>query len=175
MSIPHTSALCNRSPRAHEQLLRDTVFDDQERACLDVARLFFSSFAAPNHHNWVRAFEFAEHVFDHEKGPGMAMSILKVIQAIRTSRTSVFIFSNPDCPGCARILTEHERRLVIAVACARRERFENAQLELMMLCEGNDTSPIMTWLAELSAALPAPCRARDVQIRKSLEQRRCTN
>lgn len=157
MTRARTSAQCNRVAHVHDRLLSDTGFDIEERMCLDIARLFFSTFAAPQSQNWMRAFEYAEHVFDHGVGPTMAPLILKVIQSIRTSRTSVFTFSNPDCSGCARILTEHERRLMTAITSARYGRTERAHIEMMMLCEGNDTTVVMQWLSQLADALPTPC------------------
>lgn len=149
---------CDRSPRRNEALLSQAGFDDIERACLDIARLFFSTFSNPHSQNWMRAIEFAEYAFDHKQGATVAALIMKVIQAIRCSRTSNFTFSNPDCPGCARILTEHERRLVIAIGATRRKRRERAQVEMMMLCEGNETEQVLVWLGELALALPKPAR-----------------
>ena len=162
MKASRASSFCDRVPRKNEQLLRDARFDDHELGCLDVSRLFFSTFATPDTHNWVRAIEFSEYVFDHKQGAVLATLLMKLIQAIRSSRTSVFVFSNPDCPGCSRILTEHERRLILAIASARRRRQERARIEMMMLCEGNDTGAVMLWLNELCLALPKPCPARNL-------------
>ncbi|MEP3844609.1 MAG: hypothetical protein ABJM43_04625 [Paracoccaceae bacterium] len=156
MKTSHDSSFCDRVPNGHEQLLADTSFDGAERQCLDIARLFFNTFALPSQQHWIRAFAFAELVFDYESGARLATLILKVLQSIRISRKSVFTFSNPDCPGCARILSEHERRLMIAISSVRRGRPEHARIELMMLCEGNDTTTVMEWLEELAQALPTP-------------------
>ncbi|MEO9821252.1 MAG: hypothetical protein ABJ370_20885 [Paracoccaceae bacterium] len=79
-----------------------------------------------------------------------------MLQSIKISRKSGFTFSNSDCPDCACILSEHERRLMIAIASVRRGRLEHARIELMMLCEGNDTLEVMDWLEELALALPMP-------------------
>ncbi|WP_415918957.1 hypothetical protein [Tateyamaria sp. SN6-1] len=167
MKPSQTSSQCDRAPNPHEHLLEDAPYDQHEHICLGIARLYFSTFATPANHNWMRAIAFAENAFDHDSGANMATLVLRVIQAVRTSRTSVFMFSNPDCPGCARILSEHERRLVTTIACVRRGRHEMAQVEMMMLCEGNDTATVMAWLTELAMALPAPCADRDAAIART--------
>ncbi|MEM6759027.1 MAG: hypothetical protein AAF601_06065 [Pseudomonadota bacterium] len=145
---------CDRTLHPNESLVADAGFDEIELACLDISRLYFSTFAEPGGQSWMRAIDRAEYVFDHQSGASIASLVLKVIQAIRRSRRSSFQFSNPDCAGCARILTEHERRLIVAISAMRRGRAERAQVELMMLCEGNDTQAVMMWLTELKLALP---------------------
>lgn len=123
--------------------------------CLDIARLFFNSFSAPGRHDWIRAFDVAEFSFNQREGPEVAMLVMKLLRSLRGSRKSVFMYSNRDCPCCRGITTEHERRLITALSHARRGHEKRAQLEMMLLCEGNDTEEVMAWLRELSLALPS--------------------
>ncbi|MEM6595550.1 MAG: hypothetical protein AAF672_12245 [Pseudomonadota bacterium] len=152
---PHQNTSdCGRSTKTNETPLASLGLDAHELICLDIARLFFNSFSAPGHHDWIRAFEVGELGFNQKEGPEIAMLVMKLLRAVRGSRTSVFMYSNRDCPCCRGITTEHERRFITALAQARRGHEKRAQLEMMLLCEGNDTEDVMAWLRELSMALP---------------------
>ncbi|MCY4335857.1 MAG: hypothetical protein OXC60_14460 [Litoreibacter sp.] len=153
---PHQNTSdCGRSAKTNETPLASLGLDAQELICLDIARLFFNSFSVPGRHEWIRAFEVAEFGFDQREGPEIAMLVMKLLRAIRGSRKSVFMYSNRDCPCCRVIATEHERRFISALSQARRGHEKRAQLEMMLLCEGNETEEVMAWLRELSLALPS--------------------
>lgn len=153
MINPHTRTDCHRDPAAKENLVSHAGLDADEIASLGILRCFISTFAEPQSQNWMKGFELAGTAFGAQKGPVIAALLLDLLQAIRRSRQSVFMFSNPNCAGCARILTEHERRLISAINTHRRRRPQATHLQLMMLCEGNSTETALETLDQLTSAL----------------------
>ena len=89
-----------------------------------------------------------------DQGAGFAMKVFEAMKAVRTTRKSTFTFSSPTCPGCSEILTEHERRMLLALAAIRVGKIGVAQLELMMLCEGNDVGHVIEAFAAVADAMP---------------------
>ncbi len=152
---PSARTTCDRQLTPKETTLTQIGADDVEATCLKIARYFFSNFTNPHSHDWMQALSAGEDYFDHQNGPIIATLITKTIQAIRVSRRSCLVYNSPDCPDCSQILTEHERHIVAALIAMRQHRLERAQLELMLLCEGNDTAKVTMWLRELALALPS--------------------
>lgn len=149
-----TARGCARVARFKESYVRDEGYDLDERCCLEIVRWFCQSFGPDAQACWIEGFLAAEQVWGPTKGPVIAHHVMRVLQAMRISRKSMFLFSAPVCPGCARILTEHERRLIGAIRFARQGRPERAQLQMMLLCEGNATNDAMDELATLTCAMP---------------------
>lgn len=145
---------CTRAPSAKERPLATSGADQDEVTCLQVARHLFCAFTMPASQAWMTAFSLAEAHFDYKNGPAIASLVARVLDAVRRSRRSGFHYNSPNCEKCSAILTEHERRLLDALMMVRRGRLERAELELMMLCEGNDTARAMMWIRELALALP---------------------
>ncbi|MFW5654886.1 MAG: hypothetical protein ACOCYW_04470 [Roseicyclus sp.] len=144
---------CGRRPDAKDRDLRDLGLDLEEEIALNIARLFFQSFAAPESSAWMAALAEAEARFGPRDGPILAARILAALQAVRKSRRSTFLFNSPACPGCAAVATEHERRLMRALSALRRGDRGTARLEAMMLCEGNRLDAVLGALAALGAVL----------------------
>lgn len=151
---------CTRKPTLKETTVERSGAEQCEIACIRIARYFFCNFSQPHSQSWSQAFSYAEEAFDYSNGPVIASLVSKVLQAVRRSRRSTFMYNNPSCENCARILTEHERRLLSALCEIRRGRLERADLELMLLCEGNDYSAATMWLRELALALPTMSEGR---------------
>jgi hypothetical protein len=145
---------CGRPQKPKDTLLTDAGFDQVETLCLTLARLFFVTFATPASQSWMRAFQEAEQALPDLDGRSIGFQVLDVLKAIRSSRRSVFMYSNPDCPGCQRIVTEHEFRLISALSALRRDQKQYAQMQLMLLCEGNPTGVALSRMAQLARALP---------------------
>lgn len=143
------NSCCGRAPESKETLVADAGLDRLDAACLEIARCFFATFAAPESQNWICAFSIARGLFTLQDGANIALQLLKLLQAVRQSRVSVFQFNSANCSGCARWLTEHERRLMKAITELRRGHQERALLQMMLLCEGNDTNRVMIELKEL--------------------------
>ncbi|WP_299970321.1 hypothetical protein [uncultured Roseobacter sp.] len=155
---------CHRNAARKEDLVENAGLDAREIACLGILRLFISTFAEPKSQNWMRALGQADDAFGIVEGPVIARRLILLLQAVRCSRRSVFMFSNPDCDGCARVLTEHERRLISAIQSFRLGRPEQAQLQLMMLCEGNSTRLALDRLADLMKVLDPRTTPRAFEI-----------
>ncbi|MEP2640413.1 hypothetical protein [Roseobacter sp.] len=137
---------CHRDPAAKEHRVEEAGLDAVDIVCLDILRFFISTFAEPQSQNWMRGFARAAAAFGPTNGPVVAARLIALLQAVRRGRRSMFMYSNPDCPGCCKILTEHERRLICAINGQRHGRPQLARLQLMMLCEGNSTDAVLVQL-----------------------------
>ncbi|GAA0307248.1 hypothetical protein [Rhodovulum strictum] len=165
------SGRCDRRLGAGETLLADAGFDPAETAVLTIARLFFQSFAIPQGHAWIGAFARAGAFFPpgmaRARGPEIAVAILAAVQAMRAARNSGFRFSNPDCPGCTRILGAHERHFMDVLCAFRRGARSRAHAASMLICEGNPADPFLTAMANLATLIgprtPSSGRPEGVQ------------
>ncbi|MEM1273619.1 MAG: hypothetical protein AAGF88_07375 [Pseudomonadota bacterium] len=131
--------------------------DAIETHLLTIARHVFQSFSNPASQGWLTALQRAQLAFGNQ-GPDIFARLLDVLQSIRCARTSCFMFNAPTCAHCAQIATEHERRMLVAIASIRRDNVGRARAELMMLCEGASTQAVLAAIERLIAVLPAPER-----------------
>jgi hypothetical protein len=144
-----SGANCRRHASSKDVALSQSGFGGIEIGCLTVVRRFCQSFAAGPQDSWMEGFLAAEEIWGRRLGPQIAHMLMRFLREVRQSRRSVFVFSAPDCPTCAQIITEHERRLISAIQFTRQGRPEQARLQLMMLCEGRSTHNIMQALDDL--------------------------
>lgn len=146
---------CGARPDPKGGHVRDLGLAREEEIVLAVARLFFLSFAAPGSEAWIAAMAAAAQGLGPRDGAIVAARLLDVIQAIRRSRRSVFLFNATRCPDCSALATEHERRLLRALCAVRRGEGTVARAEIMMLCEGNPAEAVLGALSALGRALDA--------------------
>ncbi len=147
--------VCSRKIQDKEIHRSRAGMDSDEDVLLTLSRCYFETFAVPTSQSWMRCFDLAERYFGGDKGAIICQRLLAALQSVRYSRRSVFDFNASQCTGCCNILTEHERRLMAVIKSARREQFGAVRMELMMLCEGNNTAPSEESIANLCAALPS--------------------
>lgn len=147
----------NRSCMSHRpkdaMLLANAGLDRYEVSLLTIMRYFFQSFAQPHSQGWLQAFRAADTTFPQDRAAGLAMACLTVVQNMRASRRDVFRFSNPDCPGCRAVLCTDERHLVGSVTALRHGNRALAQTHALLLCEGNDTAPMLRAAQQLANLL----------------------
>lgn len=148
-----TRECCPRQASGKETALVDAGFDQVEHSILEICRFFFQTFAQPTCQSWLHALQRADHVFDPEHSAQTAFSILAMVQAMRASRKSSFRFNNPYCPGCAQLLTEHERQFMGVFRGLRAGHLSEAQTHAMLLCEGHDTTAFLDRTASLVGLL----------------------
>ncbi len=129
---------CGRRLDDKETRITDAGLDEHEISVLALARFYLQSFSMPQSHAWIGCLETAQAQYGEVDGMIVAGRVLRALKAMRCTRRSMFCFNSPTCAGCAKILTEHERRLIFSLAALRRGREGTAQTELMMLCEGSD-------------------------------------
>ena len=122
-----------------------------EGKILTIARCFFQTFACPGGQSWMDSFKMADVYFKSEDAAQMALGILNIVQTMRIARNSTFQFSNPLCPGCARLMTETERQLTSALSAVRLGQRSTAHIHALLLTEGNDTGPMLNAMQELCA------------------------
>ncbi|MEL6953382.1 MAG: hypothetical protein AAFN09_00125 [Pseudomonadota bacterium] len=162
MSEPDPDPCCGRPVEDKDSLRAEAGLDTAEHGILDIARFYFSSFAHPDSQAWMAGLDTAQALFGDD-GPRIAARVMDVLRAMRCARRSTFMFNAPTCPGCSRILTEHERRLIQGFAALRRGAMGQARVEAMMLCEGNPTGALLDAMQALADVLPgtqAPQYAR---------------
>lgn len=144
---------CGREPDEKGCYVNELLLTERETTVLAIARQYFLSFAQPESQAWMAAVATAETEFGVEAGARIAARILGMVQAIRRARSSVFMYNSADCPGCATIATEQERRMMTALAALSRGSESRAQLELMLLCEGNQLDDTIAAMRRLSGAI----------------------
>jgi len=127
-----------------------------EMSVLAITRHYFASFAAPERQGWIAAIAAALSSFGDDRGPDVAVAVLSVIQSMRRTRRSVFCFNAADCVGCSRFVTGHERLLMSTMRAVLRGRTEAAQAYATLLCEGNDTRPLIATIEVLAEKAIAP-------------------
>ncbi|MEM0944776.1 MAG: hypothetical protein AAGI70_12620, partial [Pseudomonadota bacterium] len=105
----------NIGPRhgaASDVPLASAGFDRFEEDVLEIMRHFFMAFAWPEEHKWIDAFERAEITLRPPFGATLALAVMRTIRVLRACRTTPFNFCRPDCPICAKALTQEEKHLV---------------------------------------------------------------
>lgn len=137
---------------------KDSLLKELDLSCayqpvLQILRLYLQSVAEPGSLAWMAALAGAEEAYDRTYGPQIAVRVLTVMQRVRVSRRSVFDFNSPVCPTCSQIVSEHERRFMIALDCAGDGRLGQAQMELIMLCEGNDVDEALSAMDDLNRVI----------------------
>lgn len=145
---------CDRILTATDMMLAEAGFDPVEHAVLTIVRYFFQSFAFPQSQAWIAAFAKSQALFPpgmaKARAPEVAVAILGAVQAMRGTRISGFRFSNPDCPGCARVLGAHERHFMEVFCALRRGARTRAHTAAMLVCEGNPADAFLTAMSDLA-------------------------
>ncbi|GKY88382.1 hypothetical protein [Sinisalibacter aestuarii] len=143
-----------------QRILAESGFDRDEIALLGIMRHFFQSFTLPQTQGWAHGLDLAHAAFPPEHAPNLWVCALAVVQTMRGARMSGFEFSNPDCPSCARGVSDHERQLMEVISCTRRGQRSRAHTAALLLCEGNDPAGLIGAAGhlarQLACALNAP-------------------
>ncbi|MEM9047105.1 MAG: hypothetical protein AAGC92_00170 [Pseudomonadota bacterium] len=126
------------------------AYSDREKAVLAIARYYFTSFAAPEQQGWIAGISTALSRFGDVRGPEIAVAVLAAVQTMRRARLSTFRFNAPDCPVCATYVTPHEQTLMSALRAIARYRYEAAQGHAALLCESNESRPLLNALDTLA-------------------------
>jgi hypothetical protein len=134
--------------------LSDTGFDAFEIGLLAVLRRFCTSFCTPQSQAWMGAYGIATELWGISDGPRAAQCLLAVVEAMRRSRPTTFVFSNPACQVCHERITPNERLFMQVVHAARRGNLGQARISAMMLCEGADTQAVVQSALALAGLFP---------------------
>ena len=138
-----------RVPQPGEVWLRDLGCDADEIAVLGVLRHLFTTLAEPDSQAWIKALDMAGVQFGPARAGQVVLNLVGVLDAVRATRRQSFKFSNPNCGCCARIVTEPETQLMLALHELRRGRDGQAWLHATTLCDGNDAERLLAALARL--------------------------
>ena len=135
---------CNTRLGRGDVPIGEMNLDSIDFACLTAYRYFCLSFAEPAVQSWTTPILAANSFFPD---PGSAEAMRRtfaVLHEMRISRRSPFRFSNPRCQGCSSIVTHDERHLVQLIQAARRKSDAPLLPSAMLLCEGNDSTRLVT-------------------------------
>lgn len=132
----------------------DIGLDDLEQVLLDVARLYFCAYTDVKVPHWERALKHAVTHIKTKNAPTVAISLLNVLCAMRTTRRAMFHFNSPYCRDCSRKVTMSESNLMRAIHYIRRGQREAAEMEAFILCEGRDIKEFMLSIDQLAGWLP---------------------
>lgn len=149
-----------RAPRAKDRPVASLGLGGEEIAILQGARLIFQSLSGCAPDGWMMALARLRSELGEDRGLRSFASLVDLLHAIRRHRRSPFWFNAPGCPGCSAIATEHERRLVVALAALRQKRQAAARLEMMLLCEGHGLEIVMGAMGRLCEDLTPERPAR---------------
>lgn len=144
---------CGRALQPGEGWLRDLGCDADEVAVLAVLRHLFTTLAAPAAQAWVKALDMAAAEFGPARAGPVVLDLVGVLDAVRAARRQSFKFSNPNCGCCARIVTEPETQLMLALHDLRRGRDGQAWLHATSLCDGNEVADVLAALTRLQTRL----------------------
>lgn len=135
--MPEIARNCQSSKSKTDVSLAFLNADQIDFAFLTAARFFCVAFSENDHSAWVTALLGAESFFPGQEPSETMRRSLAVVQEMRTSRRSVFRYSNPRCQGCSPIVTQDERYLLQMIQYARAGRRSKVTSSAMLLCEGN--------------------------------------
>lgn len=140
------------------KLLRTTIagagLNFHEEMMLAIFRQFLLAYTDVKQPHWERAFEISVTAHGANNGPRIAFGLLRILQAVRASRKTVFRFINPCCENCAANLSDYERHLMRTISFVRNGDMSSAQMEALLLCDGFDTRPTLQMIGELKPLFP---------------------
>ena len=129
-------------------------------ALLQILRLQIQSQIAPERHSWQRGLALAASVWGRIEGPQVFAALAEMLEQMGRSRRSMFRFSNPDCSGCAAMMTAHESLFLQIVTLIWQGQVEKAERSAFLLCEANDVSGLVQAGTRLALVLPSEAAAR---------------
>ena len=146
----------NQRPGKRECYVADVDLDPVEHNCLRLARTILLFMGDPSSPLRRVDVQDAAEVFGGPGSKDIITAMTDLFSAIHLIRKSPFIFSNPHCINCREILTENERRVMLALAATRRGKRSAAAAHVMLICEGNPDVPVHHDLSRLTRILPLP-------------------
>lgn len=134
---------CHARHAAGDVPLTSLNTDAVDFGFLSAARYFFISFSECDASAWVMTMLSSESFFPGPDSAEKMRRSLAVVHEMRTSRRSMFRFSNPRCQGCSAIVTQDERYLLQLIQNARAGHGSQVASSAMLLCEGNSTERVI--------------------------------
>jgi len=116
------------------------------------------SYAEPASLAWEGAVEICERDFGTERGPAIALTVMKCLKTLRMVRTGGFNFINPACPCCREKLSDHELAFMRLLAAERARDGIARQTQLLVLCEGADATALLGHIERLACLMEKTSR-----------------
>lgn len=136
--------------------LADLPHDPVDKILLTLSRHLFRALSAPESGNRHMAVTYAGLSLGPGRGAMITAALQQAIVTMRRARRDRFFYNNPDCPLCAGHLTGAELQLVQVFRAVRLSRTSAAVVHAMLLCEGNDYTPFLDAVLQLTDVLAAP-------------------
>ncbi|MEM7732475.1 MAG: hypothetical protein AAF280_06775 [Pseudomonadota bacterium] len=150
----NTKGCGNQRPGKLECYVSEVDLDPIEHDCLTLARTILLFMGDPSSPLRRVDVQDAAEVFGDGVSKDLICAMTDLFSAIHLIRKSPFVFSNPHCINCSAILTENERRVMLALAATRRGHRSAAAAHVMLVCEGNPDVPVHQDLKRLTWILP---------------------
>lgn len=161
----------NQRDKTNAQTPAEIGLDELEQVLLDVARLYFCAYTDIKVPHWERALKHAVTHIKSKNAPTIAISLLNVLCAMRTTRRAMFHYNSPYCRDCSRKVTMSESNLMRAIHYVRRDQREAAEMETFILCEGRDIQEVMVSINRLAGLLPAAKTPSRIIMKPAFQQR----
>lgn len=141
-------------PTEKDIYLRNAEMDRDETACLELVRHLLLFFVDPPCAKRRQIHFNKLDFFESRYGYQAVDAVADVLNTVWQNKKSAFSFSNPLCPECSQVFTEHERRICFALSAIRRKKPGTARVEIIMLCEGDNIDGVLFHLTRLASFLP---------------------
>lgn len=115
-----------------------------EIAVLTQMRYFFLSQAGLWPAHTPAPDELAKLIFHTDNPREIATVIYNFIMCVARRRQEDFSFSSPFCAGCSRIMTNHERNLMMILKSLRKGQTGRAMIHAMMMCEKGSIDDVIS-------------------------------
>jgi hypothetical protein len=139
----------NHKAKSSDISISESGLDFHEEMMLAIFRQFLLAYTDSKQPHWERAFEISITVYGEANGAYAAYGLLRILQAVRSSRQAVFRFVNPCCENCAVNLSDHERHLMRAIRFVGSGDMASAQMEALILCDGFETGATLKAIKDI--------------------------
>ena len=143
------------TPTQGETLVADGPYDDTEVSLLTLLRQVFMNMDAQGQTNGCAIVLVARLLFPDLNAPDVTCAAIRFTQVMATGRTERFVYSNPACPACAKVLTRTERQVLDIVFHLRRRCLGEAMQSAGQLCNRRPPEQIVDAAVELVTRLPS--------------------
>ena len=123
---------------------------------LQILRLQIQSQIQPERHGWQRGLGLAHALWGPVQGPQVFAAVAAMLEEMSAARRAMFRFSNPDCAGCAAMMTAHESLFLQCFTLMRAQAPDKAQRSAFLLCEANPCPGFLAAAERLAGLLPFP-------------------
>lgn len=131
----------------------ESGFDKTTIKLLHLSRFCFSAYAEGKNPDCEKIVSFCKREFGSPFSIEIAIALVEVLNSMRLSRKSTFHFNSSACKKCRNRISECERLLFQTVYSMKHKQGSKAYVTALILCEGNDISPLIKAVDKLNKCL----------------------